>query len=142
MDESIFWLMLFVIFTVIEIFAPGIILIFFAFGALITSLISMMIDFPFPVDIAIFVISSLISLGTLRKKVKDAIGKRTPNELPADEFIGKKVKVLSNISSNKTGRVELNGTDWNAESEDEFKEGDDAIIISRDNLTFKIAKIN
>lgn len=142
MNDSLLWFLLFIIFIAVEVISPGIILVFFAFGALITSILEIFIDLPLGFEIAVFAISSVASLTTLRGKIKEALNMRHSKFLPADEYIGKKVIVKERIFEGVVGRVELHGTDWNAISEDEMEVGEEVIIIERDNLTFKVAKID
>jgi membrane protein implicated in regulation of membrane protease activity len=142
MNDSLMWFLLFIVFITIEVISPGIILIFFAFGALVTSILEIFIDLPLGFEIGVFAISSIASLTTLRGKIKEALNMRYSKFLPADEYIGKKVIVKEKIIEGGLGRVELHGTDWNAISEDEMETGEEVIIIERDNLTFKVAKID
>ncbi len=142
MNDSLMWFLLFIVFITIEVISPGIILIFFAFGALVTSILEIFIDLPLGFEIGVFAISSIASLTTLRGKIKEALNMRHSKFLPADEYIGKKVIVKEKIIEGGLGRVELHGTDWNAISEDEMETGEEVIIIERDNLTFKVAKID
>lgn len=67
--------------------------------------------------------SSIILLVVLRKKLQSIfVGKSDNNSSDdIDGFIGKKVKVIESISPNETGKVVLNGTNWNAESDEEIK---------------------
>lgn len=141
MNDSLFWFLLFVIFIAIEVLAPGVILVFFAFGALITSILELFVDAPLGLEVGMFLVSSIASLGILRNKFKEALNARQTRSLPADEFIGRKVIVVERLQSGEVGRVELNGTDWNAISEDDFAVGEEVIIIGRENMTFNVAKI-
>lgn len=140
MNDTLIWFILFIILITVEIFAPGIILIFFAFGALIVSILELIFDFPTEYEVGIFLISSFASLGVLRGKVKEALKSRKEKLLASDDYIGKKVIVVESLVGSGFGKVELHGTNWKAISEDDLEVGDEAIVIERDNITLKVAK--
>lgn len=142
MDDSLIWFILFIVFFTIEIFAPGIILVFFAFGALIVSITEIFIDLNTEIEISLFLISSFASLGFLRTKIKDALKSRKDKLLSNDDYVGKKVIVVQSLVGSGLGKVELHGTNWNAISEDDLEVGEEAIVIERENITLKVAKID
>jgi len=51
------------------------------------------------------------------------------------------VKVISFISPNFKGKVELHGTNWNATADEDINEGEIVEIISKDNLTLTVKRI-
>jgi membrane protein implicated in regulation of membrane protease activity len=142
MDDSLIWFIVCVALIALEMFMPGVIVIFFAFGALIISILELFVDLPFVWEASVFAISSTLSLGVLRNKFKEALQSKKNNLLRHDDYVGKKVIVVEDLIDSNIGKVELHGTNWKAISEDELKVGDEAIVIERDNITLKVAKID
>jgi membrane protein implicated in regulation of membrane protease activity len=140
MNDSLIWFIAFVVLFSLEMLAPGVIVIFFAFGALIVAIIEFFFDMPFVWESGIFAVSSLLSLSVLRDKFKEALKRRKQNLLPIDDYVGKKAIVIEEIKDGNLGIVELFGTNWKAVSEDNLEVGDKAIVIERDNITLKVAK--
>lgn len=142
MNDSLIWFIVCVALITLEMFMPGVIVIFFAFGALIIAILELFVDLPFVWEASIFALSSVMSLGVLRNKFKAALTMRKENLLHSDDYIGKKVIVVEDLIDSNTGKVELHGTNWKAISEDNLQVGDEAIVIERDNITLKVAKID
>lgn len=142
MSDSLIWFIAFVVLFSLEMVAPGVIVIFFAFGALIVALLELFLDMPFVWESSVFAVSSLLSLSVLRNKFKDALKKRKQNLLSTDDYVGKSVEVVGEIKDGNSGLVELHGTNWKAISEDNLEIGDKAIVIERDNITLKVAKVD
>lgn len=142
MNDSLIWFIVCVALITLEMLVPGVIVIFFAFGALIIAILELFVDLPFVWEASIFALSSIMSLGVLRNKFKAALTSRKENLLHHDDYIGKRVFVVEELIDSNTGKVELHGTNWNAISEDNLKVGDEAIVIERDNITLKVAKID
>ena len=72
MDHIIFspplvWFLLGVAFIVVELMVPGFIVIFFAAGCWITAVAALAVPIEITTQVAIFIVSSLILLFTLRK---------------------------------------------------------------------------
>lgn len=140
MNDSLIWFIVFVVLIVLEMVAPGVIVIFFAFGALIVAILELFLDLPFVWEASVFTVSSLLSLSVLRDKFKEALKRRKQNLLISDDYVGKKAIVIEEIKDGNLGLVELFGTNWKAISEDNLEVGETAIVIERDNITLKVAK--
>ena len=54
------------------------------------------------------------------------------------EFVGQKVVVVSKILPKVGGKVELHGTNWQAEADEEIDEGAVVEIVGKNNLTLKV----
>lgn len=117
--DIILWAALIVVFVIVEFCTLQLVSIWFAVASLITLICTLCFDnLPLLGQAAIFVLSStvlvIITLPLIRKRLnKEHIA--TNSELE----IGKKALVIEEINSDKgTGRVTLNGVDWNALSAD------------------------
>jgi membrane protein implicated in regulation of membrane protease activity len=88
------------------------------------------------------IIASVLSLLSLRKWLKGVfIGHvKSKQDMTEDlnEFIGERVIVKKTITPKAGGKVELHGTNWEAEADEEIAEGTVVEIIAKENLTLKV----
>jgi membrane protein implicated in regulation of membrane protease activity len=111
--ESVFWLILFVIFIVFELLTMGLTTVWFAGGALISFLLSL-VDAPLIIQILVFFAVSGLLLYFTRPLASRCINKHT-TKTNVDDLIGKTVKVTETIDNfNEMGIVVINGNDWTA----------------------------
>ena len=59
-----------------------------------------------------------------------------------DGQVGQKVVVKKEILPGRKGKVELHGTDWDAEADEAIAEGDMVEVVARDNLTLKVKRLS
>jgi membrane protein implicated in regulation of membrane protease activity len=116
LNPALVWVILAVIFAIIEAFTMGLTTIWFCGGAVVAALLAM-IDVPVPVQIALFIIISLVLLYFTRpiaqKKLK--IGAEKTN---SEALIGKTGFVMETVHPFSTGQVKLEGKEWTAIAED------------------------
>lgn len=144
------WMAVGLALIILEFTFPGLIVIFFGFGAILTAIVTAILSKMFVVgftyQIIMFVIFSLASLFTLRKYARKIFygEKRIGefNDLSEDDFSGKKAVVVDQIEANHIGKVEFQGTNWSASATETIKKGEIVTIISHDNLTLNVAKEN
>ena len=112
------WLIIAILFFILEMMGPGFLLFWFGVGALITMISSLFID-SIVVQIGIFTISSVALLFCTRPFVN----KFTKNDnviTNANSIIGKTGIVIKEVNSlNGTGQIKVNGEVWSAKSSDE-----------------------
>lgn len=144
LSPSFLWFLVGVIFLVLELLAPGFILIFFTIGSWITAITALFVDIDLKGQILIFIISSLISLFTLRKYGLKTF-KGTTQENIDDNYteskIGKTAVVTKSISPHVPGEIKVMGSYWRAIAETEIEEGRSVLIErkeSEDGLSFKV----
>ena len=119
-NYSLIWFIIGIIFLFSELIMPGFIIFFFGIGGLVTSLSVYLFDIESVIiQIIIFLASSMLSLALLRKFFSKLFkGKVGSDKLLHDEFIGKKAMTIKEIKPNSLkGKVEFNGTQWDADSE-------------------------
>lgn len=141
LKPELVWFVLGFIFLILEFAVPGLIIVFFGVGAWIVAIICMIWSPSLNVQLIIFIITSLLSIGLLRKWLQTKFFDHSNGQDESksiDDFIGHTVKVLSDIEPGGEGKVEFRGTSWRALSEKEFKVGESAVIMSKENLTLKI----
>lgn len=125
--QAVFWLVLFVILLVIEIFTLGLTTIWFAGGALVSWLLALF-HVSLPVQVVIFLVVSIVLL-VLTRPVALKYFNQKRERTNAEGLIGQTAVVTETIDSvHSTGVVVVNGVEWSAKT-DEPEE-----IIEKDTL--------
>lgn len=116
--EYIYWLVLFVIFVLLEIITLGLTTIWFAGGAL-AALLSSLLGADLIVQVILFIVVSLILLIFTRPYAKKYINKNT-TKTNIEDITGKTAKVTETIDNeNAEGTVLFNGLEWTARAADD-----------------------
>lgn len=133
---ELFWFFLGLFLLLLELVIPGFVIFFFGAGAWMTSLLCLLFNPGFELQILIFLITSVISLIAFRRLIQKKIlyGKSDNSDLVEDEFTGREARALTNIKPGKKGKVEFKGTVWSAESDSEIFEGDIVMIERKENF--------
>jgi membrane protein implicated in regulation of membrane protease activity len=119
------WLILLVIFLVIEIATLGLTTIWFAGGALVACIASLF-QLPMPVQIALFVIISVVLL-IFTRPIAARYFNRDRVRTNADSLIGQTGIVLEQIDNiGGHGTIRINGQEWTARS------ADDTLVIEKE----------
>ena len=145
LKPELIWFLVGLVLLVLEFIMPGLIIGFFGVGAWIVAiicLVSAYVTGSINAQLIIFIIASVLSLMLLRKWLKGMfIGHvKSKQDMTEDlnEFIGERVVVKEKITPKTGGKVELHGTNWIAEADEEIAEGTVVEIIAKDNLTLKV----
>ena len=145
LKPELIWFLIGLVLLVLEFIMPGLIIGFFGAGAWIVAIIclfSAYVQGSINAQLIIFIIASVLSLLLLRKWLKGMfIGHtKSKQDLTEDlnEFIGERAVVKEKITPKARGKVEIHGTNWVAEADDEIAEGTVVEIIAKDNLTLKV----
>ncbi|MEG0792707.1 MAG: NfeD family protein [Lachnospiraceae bacterium] len=128
--KAVYWLVLFIILVIIEIFTLGLTTIWFAIGAL-CSFVAALIGFGLPVQMGIFIVVSVMSLIITRPIAMKYFNKER-EKTNAESLIGLTALVLEDIDEvHGTGRVVVNGQEWSAklDSTEECLKKDDIVSI-------------
>ncbi len=137
-DPILIWFLIGAGLLLLEFIVPGLVILFFGVGALITSLACWLgLADTMPMQIIIFCVASLTCLFGLRKYVKLwFVGDSNKRDDEINSvFVNQVVKVVVAIPGGSArGKVELNGSDWNAISEEPHAVGDMVTVIERDGL--------
>lgn len=143
---EVIWFIIGLVMLLIEFSSPGLIIFFFGVGAWVVAVLCLFADISLNMQLAIFIISSLLLLVLLRNWMKTIFkghitSRQNLEEFP-DEFVGKKAVVVKDIVPGSKGRVEFQGSHWDAESDKEIKKGTNVEIIGKDNITFKVKSMS
>lgn len=115
--QTIYWLVLFVILLLIEIFTMGLTTIWFAGGALV-SFIAGVLGFGLPVQVILFIVVS-IALLVLTRPVAMKYFNQERQKTNAESLIGQQALVIEDIDTLKaSGRVEVRGQEWAAKTDE------------------------
>lgn len=133
-NPPVIWMVAGFIFFLLEFAVPGLILFFFAVGAWIVAVLSLLFDMSINTQLIIFLAGSVLTILLFRKWVKKIIwAKKNPTELE-DEFIGKTGKAETIIAPGNNGKVNFKGTSWNARSTDIIEKGENVIITGNESI--------
>ena len=124
----VFWLILTIIFTVIEFIIPALVTVWFAFAAAMTIFISLAFD-NLKVEITFFTIVSVLAIIFIRPLAKKILSKNKDNfdaETIDTSIIVKKIIDIS--KEEKIYDVSYKGSIWTALSNEVFEVGDIPII--------------
>jgi membrane protein implicated in regulation of membrane protease activity len=143
LTPALVWFFIGIIWMLIEFAIPGLIVIFFGIGALVTAAVCVFFNIPLEIQLLIFIVTSIASLICLRKWLKTIFVGRLASHNTSDmtdDCIGQKVIVTRKITKDPGGKVELNGCNWKAIADEDIEEGAVVMVESKDNLTLKVKK--
>lgn len=131
-----FWLVLFVILSLIELATVNLVSIWFAVGALITTFASLATD-NLMVHLAVFTISSILLL-LLTKPFVKKIKRREVVPTNLDRVIGKVGVVTEKIEKDGIGEVKVLGKRWSAYSNKEIEVNRKIKVLSINGVKLKV----
>lgn len=136
------WLVLLIVFIVVELFTVGLTSIWFAAGALVALIIAAC-GGGFVFQIIAFLIVAFGALFATRPWAKKYINSRT-QATNADSVIGAEVKVAERVSNmDQTGTVVVKGQEWMARAKDDsmiFEQGELAKVVRIDGVKLILTK--
>ncbi len=142
-NPGLMWLSIGVILFVLEMAVPGFVLFFFGLAAWITALGCYLFSWNLTTQLAVFLVSSLITLFSLRSVVKKVF-MGDSKEDGADSLMakgGEKCVVSAAITPPAEGQVKFSGTFWRAEAEENIAEGEVVEIVKQEDLLISVQKI-
>lgn len=134
-----FWLVLFVILSLIELATVNLVSIWFAVGSLITTFASLATD-NLMVHLAVFTISSILLL-LLTKPFVKKIKRREVVPTNLDRVIGKVGVVTEKIEKDGIGEVKVLGKRWSAYSNKEIEVNRKIKVLSINGVKLKVEEI-
>ena len=109
----IVWLVIFVVMLIVEASGPALVSIWFAFGALISLILSFIPGVTWWIEIVIFVVASAATLLALRPLAKRYF-KSNVYKSNVDAYVGKRGYVIEDITYLKPGAVKIGDVSWTA----------------------------
>ncbi len=145
LHPALIWFIIGVAMLILESMMPGLVIMFFGIGAWVVAILALLVDISLNAQLGIFIVASLVSLVLFRKMFTKIFSGHKENEqnpgTDLDEFVGAKAVVKETVSPVKSGKVELNGTLWNAEADEEIQAGATVKVVHKNNLTLKVKKL-
>lgn len=140
---ALYWFYLGIVLIILEVMTPGLVSIFFGLSALVVALITYFVPgTPEYAQWILFSIFSVLFILLLRKTLKKTFsGTAEVSDGTTDPYSGKRAMVVVRITPSQPGRVEFNGSNWTAESEQEIEINTPVIIKNKKNLTFTVEKL-
>ena len=135
---SIYWFIAFLVFLVIELVTVNLVTIWFAIGAILAMLCSLITD-SIVVQGVVFLVSSILVLVLTRPLMKKFKGfDRIPTN--SDRVIGKIGEVTAKIEKNKYGEVKVFGNVWTATSNQVLNVGEHVKVKAIDGVKLIVEK--
>lgn len=127
--QAVYWLMIFIVLLIIEIFTMGLTTIWFAGGALI-AFVAGVIGFGTAVQVIVFLVVSIILL-VMTRPIAVKYFNQERQKTNAESLIGQRALVLEDVDTLKAvGRVEINGQEWSAKTDEpDGKIPKDTIVV-------------
>ncbi|XOF33483.1 MAG: NfeD family protein [Candidatus Electrothrix sp. YB6] len=134
------WFLLGIGFFVMELAAPGFILFFFGIGAWCTAAVLALIDFSLPVQMIIFLVSSLLSLIILRSWLHSVFlgGSSEESDSVNVDSMPTTGVVTEAIAPPAHGRVKYSGSFWRAVADEPITESTVVQIVERKDLILHV----
>jgi len=145
LKPELFWFLFGLVMLLSEFAMPGLIIFFFGIGAWFVSVTCFLVDISINTQLSIFLISSVMLILFLRKRLKTIfMGRTTSRDTTHEEldgFVGEKAIVTKQIAPNIQGRVEFHGSNWDAESDEFIEEGTTVKIVGKNSITFRVESL-
>ena len=142
LEPEVIWLIAGILLILAEIIVPGVVLVFFGFGAIITAITTGLgWTENFGLQSLVFVVSSVLLLFILRRLLRKwFVGSDDTNRSDMDDdFTGREARVVTDLpGEHGYGRVEIKGAEWKACSPEIITAGQIVIIDKREGLTLHV----
>ncbi|MDR1045799.1 MAG: NfeD family protein [Candidatus Adiutrix sp.] len=142
LEASLFWFILGVVFLVLEALTPGFFLMFFGLGAWLVSALTCFVPLGRNWQWLIFIGLSVAGLLIFRRRLKSVFRGRPAEDAPLDDpifinqYVGREVVVLRDVVPGRPGLAELNGSNWQARTENQnIAAGQRARVLRLEGLT-------
>jgi inner membrane protein len=117
-SPAIVWTVAGLAMIALEAMAPGLVIMFFGLGALITALACLMLELSVTAQLVLFASASVVCLTTLRGTMKKVFTGRERQDQQQVEniesLVGAEGVVSEDIPANGVGRVRLRGSTYSA----------------------------
>ena len=133
------WLALTVVFIIIEVATTDISSIWFAAGALVSTLVAWLAPQAVALQAVAFAVVTVVTMYLTKPLLTKYLTTRTPTNM--DMYIGQNALAVSDISPDKLGRVKIAGLTWQAKSSQIIKEGEMCRIVKIEGASLVVDKI-
>ena len=123
------WLGIFVLSVIIEAVEPDLVSIWFAAGALLAIILSIIPGIPFWVEIIVFLVIAFVLIFAIRPLAKKYLYKKETKS-NIEEKIGEKCVVIKAINELSHGEVKLNGVIWTAVAKNKSEVFEEQAVVT------------
>ena len=143
MDASGLWLVLALLLLLAEAGSLGIFLLFFGFGAFATGVLLWFMPLSFALQVAVFLVVSIVLLLLLRKTMREWLIPHSTSEAMdnLEDVMGRHGVVVQAIHPPEYGVVDLRGTTWKASATESISVGKQVVVTGRKNLILQVEPI-
>ena len=137
------WIVLLIVFVVVELATVGLFSIWFAAGALV-ALIVAVLNGGILLQFMAFVIVSFVLLAATRSWARNFINNRT-QKTNVDTLIGKEIRITERVSNlDQTGTAVVSGQEWTVRADDDnkiFEQGETARVVRISGVKLIVEKV-
>lgn len=153
MEVWLIWMLVALLLILVEIFTPGFAFACFSIGCLFSCILSAFSHDALNWQIAIFIVTSLLSFIFVRPFALKILSKRAERkgnyQSNMESLIGREAIVIEKIPAEDVGRVKVDGDTWQAviargENDDmrrDILEGEKVEIVSYDSIILTVKPI-
>lgn len=139
MDAWIYWLIIILILSFIEIITINLVTIWFVASAAIALVVSLFTE-SFYIQFITFGVCGLVIMVLTRPLLTKLLKTKDKEATNLDRVIGMEGICTEEISKNKVGEVKVDGKRWSAISSSKINVGDEVIITDIDGVKLKVKK--
>lgn len=137
--DWIFWLVLIIVLTIIEVATVNLLTIWFVISGIVTLLIAIFVN-NVVIETTVFIILGVILLFTTRPVFTKLLqGKNEKTNL--DRVVGMKGIVTEEIKKHQVGEVKVDGKKWSAVSDKTIKVGEEVTILKIEGVKLIVEKV-
>ena len=133
------WLALTIVFVIIEVATTDISSIWFAAGALVSTIIAWLMPDSIMLQAIAFAVVTVAAMYFTKPLIEKYITKKTPTNM--DMYIGQNALALSDISADKAGRAQIGGLSWQAKSSQNIAKGEMCKVVKIEGVSLVVEKI-
>lgn len=133
------WLFLFVFFILIEASTVNLVSIWFAVGAVVSSVVALFLPDAYIIQILVFIGVSVVAL-LITKPIAKKIRTKEKIATNLDQVIGKIGLVTVPIQKHSLGEVKVLGKKWSAISKEEIAEGEEVKVLRIDGVKLEVER--
>lgn len=138
MEAWMYWLVIILILSFVEIITVNLVTIWFVISAALALVVSLFTG-SFYIQFLVFGICGLLIM-VLTRPLLTKLLKKDKTKTNLDRVIGMTGIVTEEISKNKVGEVKVDGKRWSAISSSKINIGDEVIITDIDGVKLKVKK--
>ncbi len=137
--DWIFWLVLIIVLTIIEVATVNLLTIWFVISGIVTLLIAIFVN-NVVIETTVFIILGVILLFTTRPVFTKLLqGKNEKTNL--DRVVGMRGIVTEEIKKHQVGEVKVDGKKWSAVSDKTIKVGEEVTILKIEGVKLIVEKV-